>query len=103
MMNYHWYLKQEFLFAEPSLELVFDTRHPMKLHLLSEQGSYICYEFAWDIYKAISISSENDGSVAVIDGSKKSLDREICSNFGFGHDVCLILFFSVDHYIQINS
>jgi elongator complex protein 1 len=75
MMNYHWYLKQEFFFCKDSLEMMFDVEDPMVLHLLSEEGEYVRYEFAWDVYTATNMSEHNHGNVAVIDGGKFQLMR----------------------------
>jgi elongator complex protein 1 len=68
MMNYHWYLKQEFVFQNICFEMVFDIEDPMILHLMFHDGSYKSYEFVWDTYSATSISMFNHRTVAVIDG-----------------------------------
>jgi len=74
--NYHWYLKQEYLFNEsneaPTL-VSWDSESSYRLHIFCKNGSYYCHDLCWDHDISPGINSDNPCVVGVINGNKVNL------------------------------
>jgi elongator complex protein 1 len=79
MSNYHWYLKQELRFDEGAgssdgctrlAQILWDPILPYKLHILTAEGRYMCYEWRWTVSRNRVLSPENTACVAVADGDQ---------------------------------
>lgn len=70
--NYHWYLKQKYVFGEEmKLKLLqWDAECSMRLHIVYGDLKYYRFDFVWTVNHSKIISSDSDGCVAVIDGGK---------------------------------
>ncbi|XP_062516736.1 elongator complex protein 1-like [Corticium candelabrum] len=69
--NYHWYLKQEFVLSNEKLVgMVWDPELVYKIHFLLSDGRYMWKEFRFGIDQSKGHCSENNSTVAVIDGAK---------------------------------
>ncbi|KAG0365886.1 hypothetical protein BGZ54_006088 [Gamsiella multidivaricata] len=72
MNNYKWYLKQELLYnGEGSAVASFqwDAEAALALHVVTESGSYQRSQYCWDTYINETLSPENLGTAAVVDGA----------------------------------
>nr|CAB3242269.1 putative elongator complex protein 1 [Phallusia mammillata] len=75
--NYHWSLKQCLEFDRKVKFSCWDSEHPFSLHVITGDGYYLNYKWAWMIdaqvppmtMKPITSDSTNTSSVAVIDGN----------------------------------
>ena len=70
MNNYYYYLKHEIAFS-PGSELtcmVWDPEVPLSIHIALRDGHYVNHEFCWDVFSSTSVSKNNFGTVAVVDG-----------------------------------
>lgn len=72
MNNYHYYMKHEISYpAGVALtSMCWDPESPYSLHVTLDDGHYVNYEFCWDTYSSSSLSVENAGTVAVVDGGE---------------------------------
>ncbi|XP_036431639.1 elongator complex protein 1 [Colossoma macropomum] len=72
--NYHWYLKQSLHFGrEPSKApacVCWDPEKPLRLHLLSQGWASYTYDWGWCTDRSPGDDSQDNASVAVIDGDK---------------------------------
>ncbi|KAG0223795.1 hypothetical protein BGW42_005533 [Actinomortierella wolfii] len=72
MNNYHWYLKQELIFNEDGghvANVQWDVEAALVLHIVTENGTYQRHEYCWDHCANELDSSDNAGTVSVIDGA----------------------------------
>jgi len=63
--NYHWYLKQEYQFSSMDAhvsEMLWDTEHPLKLHIICRDGVLYQLNLKWEVVQS------KESCVAVIDG-----------------------------------
>ncbi|KAI8144910.1 IKI3 family-domain-containing protein [Fennellomyces sp. T-0311] len=69
--NYYWYMKQHIVCTDGSDIVGFnwDVETPLCAHITSNSGHYHRYAFAWDVLTSTSVSEDNAGYVAVIDGA----------------------------------
>ncbi|KAI4885036.1 hypothetical protein NFI96_017717 [Prochilodus magdalenae] len=72
--NYHWYLKQSLHFGkEPSKApacVCWDPEKPLRLHLLNQDWASYTYDWGWCTDRSPGDDSQDNASVAVIDGDK---------------------------------
>ncbi|RKP10459.1 IKI3 family-domain-containing protein [Thamnocephalis sphaerospora] len=69
--NYKWSLKQTIYAAEQNVTLVdlhWDVEQPLILHLLTSDGQYHRYRYAWDISTSGARQASNAALLAMIDG-----------------------------------
>lgn len=71
MSNYYWYLKHSISFDESDglLKFYWDPLKPLTVHYLTFTGIYGAVQFVTDVYVSQSLSSENPGTVVVVDGN----------------------------------
>ncbi|CAO3564635.1 unnamed protein product [Mortierella alpina] len=72
MNNYKWYMKQELLFngeGSAVASLQWDVESALLLHVVTQSGSYQRNQYCWDNYINESLSPNNLGTVAVVDGA----------------------------------
>ncbi|KAI9277147.1 IKI3 family-domain-containing protein [Phascolomyces articulosus] len=69
--NYYWYMKQHLVCVDGSDITGFhwDVETPLRAHIVTSSGHYHRYSFSWDVLASTSISEDNAGYVAVIDGA----------------------------------
>ncbi|CAB4001430.1 Elongator complex 1 [Paramuricea clavata] len=68
--NYHWFLKQELKFMEDSVsDLCWDVESSLKFHILTKAGSYMSYQFSWEVFQSRGHHVNNDASVVMVDGA----------------------------------
>ena len=67
--NYHWFLKQELKFKDDSVsDLCWDGEHVLKFHILAKNGSYMSYQFCWEISRSRGHHVDNHSAVIMVDG-----------------------------------
>lgn len=71
MGNYHWYMKDSIYFDDNKGRLnavIWDPVDAYRLHVMFESGYYSTYSWMWTINYSSGLTSNDDASVAVIDG-----------------------------------
>ncbi|KAL9647016.1 hypothetical protein ABK040_013870 [Willaertia magna] len=73
--NYHWYLKQEYIFNENEkpTSVLWDSELSYRLHVYCRDGTYIKYDLCWDHDISKGYTSENPCLTAVINGKSLNL------------------------------
>ena len=69
--NAHWYLKQDISLSEVNapVDVKWNVIHALTLHVLTRPGHYLTYEFRSVVTQNNELTPQNDGWIAVIDGS----------------------------------
>ncbi|XP_047675871.1 elongator complex protein 1 [Tachysurus fulvidraco] len=72
--NYHWYLKQSLHFGREALKapvcMCWDPMKPFHLYMLTNDWSFYTYQWSWSTDRSQGSDSNDNASVAVIDGDK---------------------------------